>query len=40
MMKRYVAVGLVAVALALTVVGGSAAAVYLSSDGGGLYLAG
>jgi hypothetical protein len=39
-MKRYLAAGLVAVALAFTVVGGSAAAVYLSSESGVLYLAG
>jgi len=39
-MKRFIAAGLVAVALAFTVVGGSAAAVYLSSESGVLYLAG
>jgi len=39
-MKRYIGAGLVAIALAFTVVGGSAAAVYLSSDSGALYLAG
>jgi hypothetical protein len=39
-MKRYLATALVAVALAFTVVGGSAAAVYLGSESGVLYLAG
>jgi len=39
-MKRYLAAGFVAVALAFTVVGGSAAAVYLGSESGVLYLAG
>jgi len=39
-MKRFLAAGLVAVALAFTVVGGSAAAVYLGSESGVLYLAG
>jgi len=39
-MKRYLAAGLLAVALAFTIVGGSAAAVYLGSEGGGMYLAG
>ena len=39
-MKRYLAAGLVAVALAFTVVGGSAAAVYLGTESGVLYLAG
>jgi len=39
-MKRFLAAGLVAVALAFTVVGGSAAAVYLGSESGAMYLAG
>ncbi len=39
-MKRYLISGLVAVALAFTVVGGSAGGVYLSSDSGVVYLAG
>ena len=39
-MKRYLAAGLVAVALAFTVVGGSAAAVYLGSDSSVLYVPG
>ena len=39
-MKRYLAAGFAAVALAFTVVGGSAAAVYLGSESGVLYVLG
>jgi len=39
-MNRYLAAGLVAVALTFTIVGGSAAAVYLGSESDVLYLVG